>query len=112
MEILGVKFAPLNVPLNRLLETLSATLLILIFGLGYFLGYFLAAYFLFFTQTMRYFVLLYFVWMYYDWNKFDLGKIRQVQNIHLFIYLFHLPGSALCYKMNKQTYILSVEVKE
>ncbi|XP_050574128.1 2-acylglycerol O-acyltransferase 1-like [Bombus affinis] len=77
MEILGVKFAPLKVPLNRLLETVSATLLIPIFGLGYFLGYFLAAYFLFFTQTMRYFVLLYFVWMYYDWNKFDLGKIRR-----------------------------------
>ncbi|XP_043579948.1 diacylglycerol O-acyltransferase 2-like isoform X2 [Bombus pyrosoma] len=78
MEILGVKFAPLNVPLNRRLETLSAALWILIFTFGYLAGYVLAAYFLFFTQTMRNFVLLYFVWMYYDWNKFDIGIIRQI----------------------------------
>ncbi|XP_043579954.1 2-acylglycerol O-acyltransferase 1-like [Bombus pyrosoma] len=77
MEILGVKFAPLNVPLNRRLETLAAALWILIFAFGYFAGYVLTAYFLFFTQTMRYFVLLYFVWMYYDWNKFNVGKIRR-----------------------------------
>ncbi|XP_033362247.1 2-acylglycerol O-acyltransferase 1-like [Bombus vosnesenskii] len=77
MEILRVKFAPLRVPLNRRLETLSVALWILICALGYFAGYILTAYFLFFTQTIRYFVLLYFAWMYYDWNKFDVGKIRR-----------------------------------
>ncbi|XP_050574131.1 diacylglycerol O-acyltransferase 2-like [Bombus affinis] len=82
MEILGVKFAPLNVPLNRRLETLSVALWILLLGFGNFIGYILAAYFLFFTQTMRYFILLYFVWMYYDWNKFDLGKIRKILEPH------------------------------
>ncbi|XP_003395134.2 2-acylglycerol O-acyltransferase 1-like [Bombus terrestris] len=77
MEILGVKFAPLNVPLNRRLETLSVALWILICVFGYFAAYIFTAYFLFFTQTMRYFIFLYFVWMFYDWNKFDVGKIRR-----------------------------------
>ncbi|XP_068972471.1 2-acylglycerol O-acyltransferase 1-like [Bombus flavifrons] len=75
MKILGVKFAPLSVPLRRRLEKLSTALWICAFL--YFAGYILTAYFLFFTQTMRYFVLLYFVWIYYDWNKFDVGKIRR-----------------------------------
>ncbi|CAD1480619.1 unnamed protein product [Heterotrigona itama] len=77
MEIFGVKFAPLNVPLKRRLETLSAAVCIVLFAFGNFCGYILTAYFLFFTETMRYFILLYFVWMYYDWNKTDMGYKRR-----------------------------------
>ncbi|XP_043520038.1 2-acylglycerol O-acyltransferase 2-A-like isoform X1 [Frieseomelitta varia] len=81
MEIFGVKFAPLNVPLKRRLETLSAAVCIVFFAFGNFCGYILTAYFLFFTETMRYFILLYFVWMYYDWNKTDVGcKRRKLLN--------------------------------
>lgn len=81
MEIFGIKFAPLNVPLKRRLETLSAAVCFIYFAFGNFCGYILTAYFLFFTETMRYFILLYFVWMYYDWNKTDMGyKRRKVLN--------------------------------
>ena len=73
MEILGVKFAPLNVPLRRRLETLSAAVWIVLLGFGDFIGYILTAYLLFCTETLRYFVLLYFVWMYYDWDTCNRG---------------------------------------
>lgn len=68
MEILGVKFAPLNVPMKRRIETLSAAVWIILLGFGNFIAYILTAYLLLFTQTLRYFVLLYFAWMYYDRN--------------------------------------------
>lgn len=73
MEILGVKFAPLNVPLKRRIETLSAALLIVLLGFGDLLGCLLTAYLLFYTETVRYFVLVYFVWMYYDWDTCNKG---------------------------------------
>ncbi|XP_076288415.1 2-acylglycerol O-acyltransferase 1 [Lasioglossum baleicum] len=73
MEILGVRFAPLNVPLRRRLETLSAALVIILLGFGDLLGYLLTVYLLFYTETLRYFVLLYFVWMYYDWDTCNQG---------------------------------------
>ncbi|XP_050464155.1 diacylglycerol O-acyltransferase 2-like [Cataglyphis hispanica] len=76
MEILGVKFAPLNIPLQRRLQTLAVAIWIFVTPFGDFWGYILTAYLLFYTQTMRYFVLLYFLWMYYDWDTCDRGGRR------------------------------------
>ncbi|XP_054003503.1 2-acylglycerol O-acyltransferase 2-A-like [Hylaeus anthracinus] len=77
MEILGVKFAPLNVSLRRRLETLSAATWIVFFAFGDFFGYAITAYLLFCTETLRYFILLYFVWMYYDWDTCNRGGRRE-----------------------------------
>ncbi|XP_076628693.1 2-acylglycerol O-acyltransferase 1 [Colletes latitarsis] len=77
MEILGVKFAPLNVPLRRRLETLSAAIWIVLLGFGDFIGYILTVYLLFYTETLRYFVLVYFVWMYYDWDTCNRGGRKE-----------------------------------
>ncbi|KAF3423505.1 hypothetical protein E2986_13092 [Frieseomelitta varia] len=90
MEIFGVKFAPLNVPLKRRLETLSAAVCIVFFAFGNFCGYILTAYFLFFTETMRYFILLYFVWMYYDWNKTDAKTVELDEKLCLAAILLQL----------------------
>ncbi|XP_076643263.1 2-acylglycerol O-acyltransferase 2-A [Halictus rubicundus] len=76
MEILGVRFAPLNVPLKRRLETLSVALMIILLGFGDLIGYLLTAYLLFYTEKLRYFTLLYFVWMYYDWETCNQGGRR------------------------------------
>ncbi|XP_012231825.1 diacylglycerol O-acyltransferase 2 [Linepithema humile] len=73
MEIFGVKFAPLNIPLERRLQTLVAATWMFFTAFGDFLGFVLTAYFLFYTQTLRYVVLLYFVWMYYDWDTCNRG---------------------------------------
>lgn len=73
MEILGIKFAPLNIPLERRLQTLVIAIWILVFPFGDFWGYIITAYLLLYTQTLRYFMLLYFLWMYYDWNTCDRG---------------------------------------
>jgi len=76
MEILGVKFAPLNVSLERRLQTLAAATWIFISAFGDFLGYLITAYLLFYTERIRYFVLLYFLWMYYDWDTCHRGGRR------------------------------------
>nr|XP_012152145.1 PREDICTED: 2-acylglycerol O-acyltransferase 2-like [Megachile rotundata] len=73
MEILGIKFAPLNVPLKRRLETLSVTLWFFIMCFGPVLSFVIIGYLLFFTTTIRYYVLLYFLWMYYDWDTCNKG---------------------------------------
>ncbi|XP_025265753.1 2-acylglycerol O-acyltransferase 2-B isoform X3 [Camponotus floridanus] len=73
MEILGVKFAPLNISSERRLQTLVVAIWVLVSGFGDFWGYILTAYLLLYTQTLRYFMLLYFLWMYYDWNTCDRG---------------------------------------
>lgn len=72
-KILGVEFAPLNVPMRRRLETLSAGIWIVWLGFGNFIGWAITAYLLFRTEILRYFVLLYFVWMYYDWDTCNKG---------------------------------------
>ncbi|XP_031846053.2 2-acylglycerol O-acyltransferase 2-B [Nomia melanderi] len=72
-KILGVEFAPLNVPLRRRLETLSAAIWIVWLGFGDFIGWSITAYLLFRTEILRYFILLYFVWMYYDWDTCNKG---------------------------------------
>lgn len=76
MEILGVKFAPLNVPMERRLQTLAAAIWIFVSAFGNFLGFLITAYLLFYTETIRYFLLLYFLWMYYDWDTCNHGGRR------------------------------------
>ncbi|XP_011878989.1 PREDICTED: 2-acylglycerol O-acyltransferase 1-like [Vollenhovia emeryi] len=73
MEILGMKFAPLNVPLERRLQTLAAATWIFVSAFGNFLSYLITAYLLLYTDTTRYFLLLYFLWMYYDWDTCNCG---------------------------------------
>ncbi|KOC69937.1 2-acylglycerol O-acyltransferase 1 [Habropoda laboriosa] len=73
MKILGLSFAPLNVPLKRRLETLSASIWIVILGFGDLIGYGIAAYILFYTEYLRYLMPLYFLWMYYDWDTCNRG---------------------------------------
>jgi len=76
MEILGVKFAPLNVPLERRLQTLAAVIWVFATAFGDFFGYIITAYLLLCTETIRYFMLLYFLWMYYDWDTCYRGGRR------------------------------------
>lgn len=73
MEMLGIKFAPLNVPLKRRLETLSAAAWFIWLSTGDLLGYLITAYLLFYTTIIRYFMLLYLLWMYYDWDTGNKG---------------------------------------
>lgn len=68
-----MKFAPLNIPMKRRLETLSAAVWIVLLGLGNFWAILLTIYLVFFTEYLRYLMLLYFVWMYYDWDTCNRG---------------------------------------
>ncbi|KAL6268532.1 hypothetical protein P5V15_001665 [Pogonomyrmex californicus] len=78
MEILGVKFAPLNVPLQRRLQTLAAATWIFVTAFGDIWGYLITAYLLLYTETIRYFLLLYFLWMYYDWDTCHSGGRSEI----------------------------------
>ncbi|CAK9830076.1 2-acylglycerol O-acyltransferase 2 [Anthophora retusa] len=73
MKILGMQFAPLNVPLKRRLETLAAALWIVLLSFGDFIGFAIAWYLLFCTEYIRYLMPLYFLWIYYDWDTCDRG---------------------------------------
>ncbi|XP_011137301.1 2-acylglycerol O-acyltransferase 1 [Harpegnathos saltator] len=72
MNILGVRFAPLNVPLERRLQTLAAAIWFIWTAFGNFIAVLITAYLLIYTQ-LRYLVLLYFLWMYYDWDTCNRG---------------------------------------
>ncbi|KYM78214.1 2-acylglycerol O-acyltransferase 2-B [Atta colombica] len=78
MEILGVKFAPLNVPLERRLQTLIVAIWIFVTAFGDFWGYLITIYLIFYTETIRYFLLLYFLWMYYDWDTCHNGGRSEI----------------------------------
>ncbi|XP_012062634.1 PREDICTED: diacylglycerol O-acyltransferase 2 [Atta cephalotes] len=78
MEILGVKFAPLNVPLERRLQTLIVAIWTFVTAFGNFLGYLITIYLIFYTETIRYFLLLYFLWMYYDWDTCHNGGRSEI----------------------------------
>ncbi|XP_018397748.1 PREDICTED: diacylglycerol O-acyltransferase 2-like [Cyphomyrmex costatus] len=73
MEILGVKFAPLNVPLERRLQTLAVAICVFVLPLVSVWGYLITVYLIFYTETLRYFLLLYFLWIYYDWDTCHSG---------------------------------------
>ncbi|KYN04776.1 2-acylglycerol O-acyltransferase 1 [Cyphomyrmex costatus] len=73
MEILGVKFAPLNESLERKLQELIVAIWIIIFVCGCFGGCLITIYLLLYTKTIRYILLLYFLWMYYDWDTCSRG---------------------------------------
>ncbi|XP_015589868.1 2-acylglycerol O-acyltransferase 1 isoform X2 [Cephus cinctus] len=73
MQLLGVKFAPLNIPLERRLQTLAAAAWIIIPILGSITGLVVTIYLLLFTQKIRYFVLIYLIWIYYDRDTCNRG---------------------------------------
>ncbi|CAG9857808.1 unnamed protein product [Phyllotreta striolata] len=50
MEILGIRFAPLNVPLERRLQTLSAAIWFITMAFGGFIGMLIALYLILFTR--------------------------------------------------------------
>lgn len=65
MEILGIKFAPLNIPLERRLQTLAVLYANFSFMCGGILGIFLSIY-LFFFSDYYYVPIFYFAWYVYD----------------------------------------------
>lgn len=76
MEIFGIKFAPLNVSLKRRLETLAVTVYLSCIFLLLITGYPLLIYLFFYSEILRYFVLLYLFWMYYDNYSYNVGGKR------------------------------------
>lgn len=62
MELLGIRFAPLNVPLERRLQTLSAAAWMITMAFGGFIGMFFALYLLLFTR-LWWLVALYLFWI-------------------------------------------------
>lgn len=73
MEILGIKFAPFNVPLKRRLEALSIAVWAILMISGNFVGYLFTGYLLFYTEYVRYLMPIYFLYMYYDWDTCNKG---------------------------------------
>lgn len=76
MKILGLNFAPLNVPLRRRLQTLAAAVWIVSFAFGPIIGYVLAAIILLFIPWLRLPLLIYFFFMYCDRNSCIEGGRR------------------------------------
>ncbi|XP_014468412.1 PREDICTED: 2-acylglycerol O-acyltransferase 1-like [Dinoponera quadriceps] len=72
MKILGVRFAPLNVPLERRLQTLTAATWFIWTAFGNFFATIITVYMIIYMQTY-YLILLYSLWMYYDWDTCDRG---------------------------------------
>lgn len=65
MRLLGVDFAPLNIPMKRRLETLSVAILAWSFFSGGFWGSMILLYLTFYTRFF-WIALLYMAWLYYD----------------------------------------------
>lgn len=72
MDLLGIKFAPLNVPLERRLQTLAAAAWFITFALGGIICSTLAVYLFFFTR-LNWLVLIYLLWWYYDRDTKNKG---------------------------------------
>ncbi|CAH0558603.1 unnamed protein product [Brassicogethes aeneus] len=64
MNILGIQFAPLNVPMQRRLQTLAAAAWFIILAFGGFAGWGLTAYFILYTR-LRWITLFYLGWMFF-----------------------------------------------
>lgn len=75
MNILGIKFAPVNVPLRRRLQTFAAASGILFLIAGGYVGLILMAYILIFTKYY-WLGLIYIAWIYYDRKSADQGGRR------------------------------------
>ncbi|XP_020710521.2 2-acylglycerol O-acyltransferase 2-A-like [Athalia rosae] len=73
MELLGVKFAPLNTPLERRLQTLAAAAWIMMLVFGGCAGCVITALIIFYTTTLRYFIILYIAWYFF----FDLDTCEK-----------------------------------
>ncbi|XP_046625663.1 2-acylglycerol O-acyltransferase 1-like isoform X2 [Neodiprion virginianus] len=65
MELLGVKFAPLNTPLERRLQTLAAAAWIMMLVFGGFTSCVITALLLIYTSVVRYFFLVYLAWVFF-----------------------------------------------
>ena len=76
MEIFGIKFAPLNIPLKRRLETLAVAVTLCPILILAFAGYLLLIYFFFYSEILRYVILLYLFWIYYDNYLYNVGGKR------------------------------------
>lgn len=61
MEVLGLEFAPLNIPFKRRLQTLAAACWFVVFAFGGFMGLLLAFYLILFSSVWSA-VLLYVIW--------------------------------------------------
>ncbi|XP_063909572.1 2-acylglycerol O-acyltransferase 1-like isoform X2 [Zophobas morio] len=87
MKILGIEFAPLNVPLERRLQTLAAAAWFVVLAFGSFFGIIITGY-LFFTSYW-WLSLLYLLWIYIDSNTCEEGGryIPWVQNLKWWYYL-------------------------
>ncbi|XP_052131910.1 2-acylglycerol O-acyltransferase 1-like [Frankliniella occidentalis] len=75
MEVLGVKWAPLNTPLQRRLQTLSVVVWFVTFVFGGLLGWAGLALAALYTRYW-WLVLAYLVWMYVDRNTCETGGRR------------------------------------
>lgn len=72
MNILGIQFAPLNIPFQRRLQTLAAAIYFFTFAFSPFFDMALSIYLIFFTRYW-WLMLLYFVWIYLDRNIANRG---------------------------------------
>ncbi|XP_057338127.1 2-acylglycerol O-acyltransferase 2-A-like [Microplitis mediator] len=73
MELLGIEFAPVRVPLERRLQTLAAAAWIFVLAFGGFIGWLTTIYLIFFTEWLRYLVIIYLAWLYYDKDTCNKG---------------------------------------
>ncbi|XP_034934957.1 2-acylglycerol O-acyltransferase 2-A-like [Chelonus insularis] len=77
MKLFGIQFAPICVPLERRLQTLAAGGWFVFIVFGGSMGCFLAIYLIFFTEWIRYLVIIYIAWIYYDRDTCIQGGRRQ-----------------------------------
>ncbi|KAG8337729.1 2-acylglycerol O-acyltransferase 2-like [Homalodisca vitripennis] len=75
MQLMGVKFAPLNVSLERRLQTLAAGSWFVALAFGPFICFFVTVYFILFTRYW-YLTMLYVAWLVYDRNIAHKGGRR------------------------------------
>jgi len=76
MEVAGIKFAPLNVPLERRLQTFTAFCFMLFLVTGGILGWVIWFALIYYSEWLRYPMLLYGAWILYDKDAGELGGRR------------------------------------
>ncbi|XP_075210781.1 2-acylglycerol O-acyltransferase 2-A-like [Lycorma delicatula] len=87
MEVLGIKFAPLNVPLQRRLETLAAATWFILAGFGNPIGFITAIYLILYTK-LCWILIIYCLWIIYDRDTRNKGgrRINWIRNWKLWYY--------------------------